>query len=266
MSMLRIRLIVLLAIALICADRTYAAESKQQITVFAAASLTEPMTEFGENYATATGVEVRFSFASSSTLARQIEAGALPDVFFSANSQWMDYLTERDLITQNSRTKLLSNQIVLAAPLNSPLHAFALNRQTKLSDMLKSGERIAMGDPEHVPAGIYSAAGLRHLGLWEEIAPLLARTDNTRAALALVERGEAPLGFIYATDAAISKRVQVLAHMPTGAHQPIRYEAAILEPENRRAAAFLNYFDRTDTLNTFLRYGFRPYVEEFANE
>lgn len=257
--MLRIKLTCLTILTIGLIHFSDAGESKPTLTIFAAASLLEPLEEIGKTYSKEHHAEIRFSFAASSTLARQIEAGALPNVFISANSTWMDYLAKRALINSSSRTSLLTNTLVIAAPATSSVKEFELTKATNLTSLLAPGERIAMGDPEHVPAGIYSMMALRKLGMWAQLAPLVARADNTRAALALIERGEAPFGFIYATDAAISQRVKVIARIPVQAHPEIRYDAATLDNLDQAASAFLSALLEPQALEIFSRYGFKSY-------
>lgn len=254
--MFRIKALCLLGLAICLGNPSYANEPKPTLTVFAAASLTEPLEAIGAAYTKLTDIKVRFSFAASSTLARQIEAGALPQIFISANTLWIEHLAKLSLVANSSRRVLLSNKLVVAAPIDSSLVAFELNDATDILGKLAPGERFAMGDPEHVPAGIYAAVALRELGLWDQLASKIARTDNTRAALALVERGEAPLGFIYATDAKISTRVKVLAQIPAHVHPSISYEAAMLEDAPPEAVRFLEHLYEPEAMDIFLQFGF----------
>ncbi len=199
------------------------ARAGEPLTLFAAASLAEAMDEILAAHEAATGAPVRASYAASSTLARQIEAGAPADLFVSANVGWMDRLEAAGLLAASSRTEIASNRLVVVAPADGPAP------EDDAAALLAAAEgRIAVGDPDHVPAGIYARAALEHLGLWPALAPRLARADNTRAALALVAVGEAPLGIVYATDARVEPAVRVLAEVPAAAHPPIRYPAAIV--------------------------------------
>lgn len=201
----------------------------EDITVFAAASLTNAMTKAAETYEDKTGNHLRLSFASSSTLARQIAAGAPADLYVSANQKWMDWLDEQNLIAPETRQDILANSLVLIAPVDSALGQIKIDDQTQLLDLIGLEDRIAVGDPEHVPAGIYAKQALTHLGQWDAVEDRLARADNVRAALALVERGEAPLGIVYRTDAAIAKDVKIIATFPEGSHPPITYPIAMIK-------------------------------------
>jgi molybdate transport system substrate-binding protein len=193
----------------------------ETVTVFAAASLTDALSELGRRYEQAhPDVRVRFSFAASSAVARQIEAGAPADIFASANEEWMDYLAARELIVPDSRRVPIGNSLVLIAPLDAAIGAVAVDRHVDLAGLLGEG-RLAVGDPAYVPAGAYAEKALAFLGVWDAVAPRLARAESVRAAMALVARGEAPLGIVYATDAAIDAKVKVVGRFPPASHPPI---------------------------------------------
>ncbi len=201
----------------------------EPVTVFAAASLTNALQDIGEAYTAKTGKRLRFSFASSSVLAKQIEAGAPAHIFVSADEAWMDYLQERNAIATGTRVSPIGNRLVLVAPADSPLTPAALSRGFDLAGLLGPNGRLAVGDPAHVPAGIYAKDAMTALGLWQGVESRLARADNVRAALALVETGEAPLGVVYATDAAASRKIKVVAAFPAGSHKPVTYPFAIVQ-------------------------------------
>lgn len=233
------------------------AAGQDPITVFAAASLTDALEEIGRRYGEETGRTIRFSFASSSTLARQIEAGAPVHLFASASEQWMDYLAERKLIEADSRTSPIGNSLVLIAPGDSPLGPQTIDAGLDLESLLGSEGRIAVGDPDHVPAGIYARTALEALGLWDEAEPRLARADNVRAALALVEHGETPLGIVYGTDAAATDRVKILATFPAGSHPPVTYPMAIVAgAASAETEELLGYITGEEGLEVFRRFGF----------
>ena len=191
--------------------------ARAEVTVFAAASLMGALDEVAAGWEDRTGGEVRLSYAGSSALARQIEAGAPADVFVSANVDWMDELGERGLTEPGSRRDLLSNRLVLVGPAGAaPL---ALEPGLDLAALLDGG-RLAMALVDAVPAGLYGREALRSLGLWGAVEPRVAQAENVRAALALVARGEAPLGVVYASDARAEPRVAVVATFPEGSHPP----------------------------------------------
>jgi molybdate transport system substrate-binding protein len=233
-------------------ERGFAADA---VTVFAAASTTDALGEIGKEFMEATKVKVGFSFASSSTLARQIENGAPAHVFVSADQEWMDYLAERRLLVQGTRFDLVGNRLVLITPADRPLDV-RVDSKLDLGGLLGGG-RLATGDPDHVPVGKYARAALAKLGLWSQVEGRLARADNVRAALALVERGEAPLGIVYQTDAILSRGVRVAGVIPEENHLPIRYPAAMVAgkdtPDARR---FLDFLRGAEAKAVFQRHGF----------
>lgn len=237
----------LAAIALFAAP----AAKAQDLLVYAAASLTEALQEA----AAAIGQPARFSFAASSTLARQIENGAPADIFASADEEWADYLAARKLIVADSRITLLSNRLVLIVPADRKQDA-VLAKGMDFASLLGGG-RLAVGDPAHVPAGRYARQSLEWIGAWAAVEPRLARADSVRAAMALVERAEAPFGIVYATDAASNPRVAVAATFPPESHTPIAYPFAILAGRDRPATrAFLAGLHSPAAMAVFRKHGF----------
>lgn len=246
------------ALAAACVSPGPAAWAAESVTVFAAASLSDAMEAVGQAYRSSTGGEVRFAFAASSTLARQIAAGAPAHLFISANEAWMDALERDDLIDPASRVSPIRNSLVLIAPVDGAAPPAAIDRGLDLAARLGADGRLAMGDPAHVPAGIYARQALETLGLWHSLEPRLAYADNVRVALALVERGEAPLGIVYATDAAISRGVRVVGLFPAGSHAPITYPFALIKAQaNEDARAFFRYLTSDAAREIFARYGFK---------
>ena len=232
-----------------------AAEPQQpQILVFAAASLTDAMQEIGAAYEKSAHVTVKSSFDSSSVLARQIEAGAKADVFFSADTAWMDYLASRNLIQAASRENVLGNRLVLIAPAQSEVQ-LKIAPHFPLAAALGDG-RLATGDPDSVPVGRYARSALTALGVWDEIAPRLARAENVRVALLYVDRGEAPLGIVYASDALADKRVRVVDTFPASTHEPIVYPIALTASARGEAAGFVAYLRGPQGRDIFVKYGF----------
>jgi molybdate transport system substrate-binding protein len=226
--------------------------------VFAAASLAEALRAQAQAWSALGHPAPRLSFAASSALARQIEQGAPADIFASADEAWMDHLAARDLIAPGTRVSPIGNTLVLVAPAARPL-AFAPARGADLLAALAGG-RLAVGDPAHVPAGRYAEAALRWMGQWEALSPRLARAENVRAALLLVERGEAPLGIVYATDAAASRGVVVAGTFPRGSHPPIAYPFALTRrgAANPLAAALHAHLTGPAALPLWQRFGFLP--------
>lgn len=235
-----------------------AARAQEGLTVFAAASLTDAMRTLGQEWTTRGNPAPRFSFAASSALARQIEQGAPADLFMSADEPWMDYVQQRNLIVNATRVSPIGNALVLVTP-TSDTRSVTLARETSLLGLLGANGRIATGDPAHVPVGRYAQAALTWMGQWDAISPRLARADNVRAALLLVERGEAPFGIVYATDAAASRGVRVAATFPAESHAPITYPFAVTRRAegNAQARAFLAFLTGPDANPVWQRYGFR---------
>jgi molybdate transport system substrate-binding protein len=232
------------------------AGDKTQVTVFAAASTTNAITDIGKIFTRKHGGRFVPSFASSSTLAKQIAAGAPADVYVSANPKWMNFLEEKKLIEPGTRFNLLGNSLVLISPKDSRLNV-KIEKNFPLANIL-GNEKLAMGDPDHVPAGIYGKKALVALEVWKSVEPKVARTKDVRAALVLVERAEAPLGVVYATDAAISKRVKVVAKFPSDVQPKIVYPVAIIKghasPASKR---FLELMRSPEAKQVFEHYGFR---------
>ena len=234
-----------------------AAQARDQVTVFGAASLTDALTELGKVYEERTGVAVRLSFASSSTLAQQIDAGAPAQIYVSADETWMDYLAGRDRIVAATRISPIGNSLVLIAPATSTLDQVAIVPGVDLAALLGTDGRLALGDPDHVPAGIYAREALTSLGLWDSLEPRLARADNVRSALALVALGEVPLGIVYGTDARISKDVKIVGVFPEQSHTPVSYPFAIVAGQESPAVDALFAFMTSDEgLAIFESYGF----------
>ena len=228
--------------------------ARPELLVFAAASLTEVLGELARVYETRSGSRVRLSFAASSVLARQIEAGGRADVFLSADQEWMDYLAARRLIDATSRRDLVGNRLVLIAPADSTLR-LAIAPGFKLAEALGDG-RLATGDPDTVPVGRYARAALTNLGVWQSVAARLVRAENVRAAITYVARGETPLGIVYATDAQIDQKVRVLATFPDSSHTPITYPAAATASAVPGAADFLAFLGSDAAAPVWKKFGF----------
>ncbi|HEN3616158.1 TPA: molybdate ABC transporter substrate-binding protein [Yersinia enterocolitica] len=226
------------------------------ITVFAAASLTNALQDIAAQYKKEKQVDVVASYASSSTLARQIEQGAPADLFISADQQWMDYAIDKQQMVANTRYTLLGNELVLIAPKDSKITKVAIDKKTDWKKLLEGG-RLAVGDPDHVPAGIYAKESLENLGAWATLAPEMARANNVRSAMALVERAEAPLGIVYGSDAIASDKVKVVGVFPEASHKPVEYPMAIVKGhENPTVTAFYDYLKNPAAAVIFEKYGF----------
>jgi len=241
-----------------------ASAESSTVLVFAAVSLADAVAEVGHAFSTRAGathatagaqVAVRTSFAASSVLARQIEAGAPADLFVSADPEWMDYLEQRRLLRLGTRHDLLGNRLVLIAPAASTVQ-LTLAPHVDLSRALANG-RLATGDPDAVPVGRYAREALTKLGAWNEVAPHLIPCDNVRAALEFVARGEAELGIVYRTDALAEKRVRVVDVFPADSHPPIIYPMALTSRAGPDAAAFEQFLESDTAGEIFTRHGFR---------
>ena len=224
-------------------------------TVFAAASLKNALDDVAAAWAASGKAAPRVSLAASNTLAKQIEQGAPADVFFSADLDWMDDLAGKGLIREGTRVSLLANAIVVVAPKDSTA-TLAMGPKLDLAGPLGSG-RLAMGNFDAVPAGKYGKAALERLGAWDGVKDRIAQAESVRAALLLVSRGEAPLGIVYATDAAADPNVRVLATFPADSHPPIVYPVALTkDAAHPDAAAFLAYLRGPATRAAFEKQGF----------
>ncbi|MCG7391733.1 molybdate ABC transporter substrate-binding protein [Microvirga sp. ACRRW] len=227
---------------------TLPAQAKD-VVVFAAASLKNALEDVAAAWKQETGKNAVISYAASNALAKQIEAGAPADIFFSADLDWMDYAASKSLIKPETRTNLLGNSIVLIAPKDSSVQV-SLQPGLDLASALGNG-RLAIGQVEAVPAGKYGKAALERLGAWDGVKDKVAQADNVRAALLLVSRGEAPLGIVYKTDAVSDPNVKIVAAFPEGTHPPIVYPVALTkESANPDASSLLNFL-RSDRAKPF---------------
>lgn len=225
------------------------------VTLFAAASLQESLTEAGHLWSRSSGVPVRFSFGASSAIARQIAQGAPADLFLSADLEWMDWLAGKALIVPASRRNLLSNALVLIAPARSQTR-LTVGGGMPLARALGPG-RLAVADTNAVPAGRYAKAALTSLGVWRSVENRLLPAESVRAALAYVSRGEAPLGIVYATDARADPKVRVVGTFPAASHPPIVYPAALVAASRHRGAAgLLGFLQGAQASAAFRRHGF----------
>ncbi|MEI7713444.1 MAG: molybdate ABC transporter substrate-binding protein [Rhodospirillales bacterium] len=229
----------------------------QPLTVMAAASLTDALKDISALWEKAGHKALQISFGASSTLARQIEQGAPAAIFASADEKWMNYLADRQLIASGTRKSLLSNALVLVVPV-AKAKSVSIVPGFDLLGMMGADGRLAVGDPAHVPVGIYAEQALRTLGLWDRVAPRLARTEDVRAALRFVELGEAPVGIVYATDAAISKGVGLAGVFPESSHDPVTYPFAVVRAgDNPEARAFMTFLEAAPARAVFVRRGFK---------
>lgn len=231
--------------------------AQRTLTVFAAASLSDVLQQVGEAYTAQTHQPVRFSFAASSALAKQIESGAPADAFISADQEWMDYLAKRGLIQDATRRDIVTNALVLVAPADSTLK-LRIAPGFALAAALGERGRLATGDPASVPVGKYAKAALTRLGVWTRMENRLIPADNVRTALNFVARGETPLGIVYATDARAESRVRVVDTFPADTHERIAYPAAVTARAPPEAAAFVTFLGSAKARAIFNKAGFGP--------
>ena len=224
-----------------------------EILVSAAASLTDVLKEINNSYQAKAKHTVKFNFGPSNGLARQIEEGAPADIFFSADLPQMDALDKNGRLEPGTQKNLLSNQLVIIVPVDSKL-AISWPK-----DLLKSDiKKIALAEPTSVPVGVYSSKYLADEGLWDQVRPKVVPVQDVRAALAAVESANVEVGFVYRTDAAISKKVKVVYEVPIDKGPKIIYPVAIVKESKRKDAArdFMNYLQATASKNAFKKYGF----------
>ena len=230
------------------------AAAADTITVFAAASMKDALDENVKTYQARASDRIVVSYAASSALAKQIEAGASADLFISADLDWMDYLQQRRLIRPETRKNLLKNRLALVAPADSKI-SVNIAPGFPLARLLGDG-RLAMANPDAVPAGKYGKAALEALGVWKDVQAKIASAENVRAALVLVSRGEAAFGIVYRTDAAADSKVRVVGLFPENTHPPIIYPVALTVAAKGPAEAFLKWLSEPEARAIFEKHGF----------
>ena len=247
-----VRIFVWLLAACLVSGTTAAAAGETPVLVFDAASLTNVIDDLSQAFTDKTHVPVKSSPAASSALAKQIEAGAPADVFFSADLEWMDYLDQKKLLKPGSRHDVVGNSLVLIAPADSSV-------SIKLQKGVDFGAgKMATGDPDSVPVGKYAKAALEKLGAWDKVSGQIVRAENVRAALAFVARGEAPLGIVYKTDALAEKKVRIVAEFPRDTYPPITYPIAVTTHGGATAQQFVDFVRSKPAVEIFKKYGFAP--------
>lgn len=227
------------------------ADSK--ITVFVAASVTNAMNDIAKQYEAEKAVKVQSSFGASSALAKQIENGAPADIFIAADSKWMNYLQDKKRIDASSRVNLLGNHLVLIAPKGK---AFKVKTDKTFNFANAFYGKLCTGETESVPVGIYAKQSLKALDWWDSVKTRIVGTQDVRAALVFVERGECDVGIVYETDAKVSTKVETLAMLPDESHEPIVYPLALINGAKPEAKAFLAYLKSEKAKAIFAKYGF----------
>lgn len=246
----------LLAFSLLPLGLAGPAAADSTVTIFAAASLTNAVQDIAKAYAATGKPAPKLSFAASSTLAKQIEAGAPVSIFASADQKWMNYLAEKDLIVKDTRVTPIGNALVLIAPADSA-KPVKITKDLDLLALLGADGKITTGLTDSVPVGIYAKTALTNLGMWDKVRERIVGANSVRAALALVERGEAPYGIVYATDAAITPKVKVVGVFPADSHPPVEYPFAILKGQDTpEAQDFFKFLTGADAKAIYEKYGF----------
>jgi molybdate transport system substrate-binding protein len=232
----------------------------ENVTVFAAASLNNALTEIAQGYeATHPNDKIQTSFAASSTLAKQIQLGAPAQIFISADEPWMDALAKANLLIEKSRVDLLANQLVLITPKDQP---FPVIMDKSFHLPLAFTGKICLGNPDSVPAGKYAKQSLTAMGWWDALQSRIVPTEDVRSALAFVARGECPAGAVYTTDAMISDKVKIIGTFPNNSHAPIVYPIALLKTTENQTQAkassqqFWHYLQQPTAQKIFHKYGF----------
>ena len=231
----------------------------EKLTLFAAASLTNALSEISTKYEKETGIKIAHSFASSSVLAKQIENGAPADLFISADLKWMNYLQEKSLVNKSSRKNLLANTLVLIAPKG---RSFDVKFEEGFAFVKAFDGRLCTGDIESVPVGIYAKEALTNLGWWKDIKSRIVGTQDVRGALAFVERAECNVGIVYETDANVSSIVYLLGTFPESTHTPVLYPVAMTVNSKESAKAYLSYLQSDEAMNIFKKYGFNIHPKQ----
>ena len=244
------------AFTLLCASSYSPALAQgKSLVVFAAASMKNALDDVDAAYSAKTGIKITASYAASSTLARQIEQGAPADIFVSADTDWMEYAINKKNVNAPTRVNLLGNRMVLIAPKDSKIDNVAIAQGFDLAKLVGDG-KIATADVTSVPVGKYAKASLEKLGAWAAAEPKFAMTENVRAALALVARGEAALGIVYSTDAKVEPGVKIVGTFPMDSHPPIIYPVAATSTAKPEAASYLAFLRSSAAKAIFEKYGF----------
>lgn len=236
------------------------AYADESVKVFAAASLTNVISQIAKQYeqeTVANKTEIRTSFAASSALAKQIEKGAPADIYISADTQWMQYLQNKKLIQPNTEVNLLGNELVLIAPAGK---GFKVNMEKGFNFSGAFPGKLCTGDPAAVPVGIYAKQSLVALSWWASIEPRLVGTQDVRSALVLVERGECDAGIVYETDANISDKVEIVAKFPQSSHEPIVYPVGLVVGASPNSVGFYRYLRSPQAKALFTKYGFTVFA------
>jgi len=241
----------ILSIAFTCFASNTLAE--QKVTVFAAASLTNAISEIVTDYESGHQQKIQTSLAASSMLAKQIENGAPADIFISADTKWMNYLQDKNLLKTDSKVNLLGNRLVLIAPKGK---SFKVEMKPEFNLTNAFAGKLCTGEVESVPAGIYAKQSLKALNWWESIKARIVGSQDVRAALTLVERAECDAGIVYETDAKVTEKVETIAAFPNASHDAIVYPLSLTKNAKPEASGFYDYLKSEKAKAVFVKYGF----------
>lgn len=251
-----IKLAATVAVALLVNLAATVSEARAQTTVFAAASMTNALQDIGKLYKEKTGKDVVFSFAASSALAKQLEAGAPAGIFISADTKWMDYAEGKDLTLKTTRVTPIGNSLVLIMPADTAKDV-TIDKSFDWLAFLGADGKLATGLTDSVPIGVYAKTALTNLGQWDEVKARVVGAESVRAALALVERGEAAAGIVYSTDAAIARNVKVVATFPAVSHPPVEYPYEIVKGQDTpETKAVFDFLVGPEAKAVYAKYGF----------
>ena len=246
--------IVLVLLCSACSQKK--SNNENELTVFCAASLTDVISEITSEFKKENNIQVKLNLASSGTLARQIEHGATPAIFISANKKWVDYLVQLQLTIPETEKNIAGNSMVLIAPLNSKLDSFAFSSEIDLPELFEG--RISIGDPQYVPAGAYAVQIFKKLDCEKEMEPRFLPAKDVRSALVVVELGEVEAGIVYKTDALKSKKVKIITEFPDSLHEPVNYFMVMIKNQkNELSTNLYNYIVSQEMATVWEKYGFK---------
>nr|WP_321452982.1 molybdate ABC transporter substrate-binding protein [uncultured Carboxylicivirga sp.] len=251
----RIAAVLILLLFISACSGSKSNETKEEVMVFAAASLTDVLVEIVELYEVEHSIKIKLNLASSGTLARQINQGGQADIFLSASKTWADYVDSLDMVKDGNRANIAQNELALIAPIASSLDSILINDKTDFITMLDQG-RLSIGDPSHVPAGRYAKQSLMYFNVYDGLKDHLLPSKDVRSALMMVELGEAPLGIVYQTDAMKSGRVKIIGTFPNESHKPIVYVAEVCN-STTNAKEFFNFLHSDELQPIWQKYGFK---------
>src|SRR5579883_918377 len=260
MSRFPVAVLLLFIVAAAGSLATSAQAPDKTLTVFAAPPMKNALHDVAAAYTKKTGVNIAASYAASSTLMKQIEQGAPADIFVSADLDWMEYGSKKKVIKDDTRVNLLGNKIVLIAPKDSKIDHVTIGPGFDLAKLAGDG-RVTTGDVKSVPVGKYAKAALEKLGAWTAVEPKMAMAESVRAALALVARGEAVLGIVYATDAKVEPNVKIVGEFPADSHPPIIYPVAATVTAKPDATGYLAFLRSSTARTIFEKYGFTVLIK-----